>query len=273
MWGVVVGRSDKSPDLEMLGEGLSAAGVSTILVDLSKVTHHDIDPKIDVAVVQGGPRRYRGAYRPILESLTPKKVLISEESPYEHPGSEKHFYLGWGKHFWVPEKIPESGRAGRLGLTVSENPSPGANILVLGQGQNHSKWINEKLQEIFLKTSRRVVWRPHPNHEKITPKIGVFDEVSLPSERSLEDELLAANFVITHSSAGAIRAMMMGVPAICSEDAGFSHLCLTEFCENPPPIHPETADFLERVAWSIWSESEIMSGEAMRFLIQENADV
>lgn len=269
----VIGRSDKTPSLEMFAKGAHRTGALVEIVDVLGERSVKLPENTDLAVLQGGPYRYRKIYEPVIKKLGKRNTVITEPSPFQHPGGAGRFYLGLGGHFWAPKKDSDPHRASELGFVARPQDLRGASVLIIGQGPRFVAWMKENLPDLRRKCpTRRFVWRPHPQHTNLDP--GYHDSVSYPEDSSLGADLRAAHCAITHSSAAGLTALMLGVPVFCAKGCGYSSLCAKELSVNmEPPDQLAVQGFLDRYSLSIWSADEVASGRPFKILLEERRRV
>lgn len=101
---------------------------------------------------------------------------------------------------------------------------------------------------------------------KITDrKIVVRDKEQQASGRRLRDDLKGAHCLVTHGSNAAVEAVIMGCPVFVHEDSAASLVGRTDLdIENP--IYPDREAWTKSLAYSQFSEAELVNGVLWRLL-------
>lgn len=159
------------------------------------------------------------------------------------------------------------------GCPIREWRESGRHVLVAGmsakaafaEGLQPHEWERETIARLRELTDRPIIYRPKPNWDGAKPIEGArFDR-----ETSLEDALTNCHAVVAHHSNVAIDALVAGVPCICPGGAAsvLSGHALEQI-ENPP-MPDGREQWAADLAWTQWTVEEMRSGEAIRYLIDE----
>ena len=111
-------------------------------------------------------------------------------------------------------------------------------------------WVDAATREQSIKLPKRV--RPHP---------GMRDCVDL------EVDLANAAAVYTWGSGAAIKALMMGIPAVYDLDTWIGAQSASRIGEPLKRDHQARRQMFEKLAWAQWSLSEVEDGTAFRYLL------
>lgn len=176
--------------------------------------------------------------------------------------------------FHCPQRImagdsPDPIRWRASGLQISEQANPKGHIVLVGNGPKSGAvgaagWAAEKSQEIRqLFPKAHVIYRPKRGY--VEPNITRNDVANTPN---IEQVLTGASLIVCRHSNVAVDACRMGIPVVCEDGAAaaiYPH-SLTDFDKQPSA---ETRlEFLQRLAYWQWSESEIRKGTLWNWLTE-----
>jgi len=187
-------------------------------------------------------------------------------------GSEKNRYISIKNSFSFEE--------------ANEKVDGDAPILFLGQSEkgwqynnkeDYWSWARKVVGVIRSKTSRRIIFRTHPNTDRhpvewITSGFENIEVVNSDrSRRSAINDIRRAGMVVTHSSSAAVESIVEGIPTIVLDPRGMGY----DFCWNDLENinHPEKFDWSKRPqqlndwAFTSWSLKEMENKRTlMRYL-------
>jgi hypothetical protein len=161
----------------------------------------------------------------------------------------------------------------RYGVPVSawKQEGDGEVIVVMGQVPtdaslkncpNYRAWIHDAARKAEAVYGRRVYFRPHPHPSASTfrpnlPLIG----------GTLESALERACAALVWNSNSGVDTVLAGVPLICGDRGSMAWPMATQVIGDPL-IRPDRYQWLNDLAYTQWSDSEIMMGDAWNHLRQ-----
>lgn len=175
---------------------------------------------------------------------------------------------GWNRIGWLPEGNLPASRWEALELGI-EPPREGTGspktVLALGQvegdsqhglsGEEMESWLYGAAVRVCREhPPARAKLRPHPK-QGWKPRLR-WDRVS--AGESLEEDLAAADVVITHNSTAGLEALRQGIPVACASRAFYAGVAMQD---------RET--LFRKVAWAQWTIDELRDGTALRFLLEQ----
>ena len=86
------------------------------------------------------------------------------------------------------------------------------------------------------------------------------------SKVPLSTELQDAHALVTHGSIAAVEAAILGCPIFCDRELAASHVGVVGFDDIEHPVYPERQPWLNSLAYSNFSEAEILSGTLWKWL-------
>jgi len=176
-----------------------------------------------------------------------------------------------------PEKWQEISQ--RLSLQL--NP-PGVNdghILICIQRDggfsmkslNPIEWLDAKIKEIRLHTTRAIVVRPHPgsytmqNFDKFTsPKYKAKWNVSVidPKHSKLTDNLVGAHSVVLFNSSASVAAVCAGIPVFADDSSCVSWAVANKNVSSiESPVTFDRQQWIQDLAAAHWSDEEARAGK------------
>ncbi len=173
---------------------------------------------------------------------------------------ERQFRIGRNAIQSWADKASNGERLARLGVRVQSWRKNGTHILICGQSDE------------FMRTAagwpegaagwRRQVIRNLMQHTDRPPLIRIKQE-QRPLARDLQDAWL----LVTHSSAAAIEALIVGVPVIVTDPACAASGFSTTFEDVESPARPDgREEWAARLADSQWTLEELKNGTAWRMM-------
>jgi hypothetical protein len=84
------------------------------------------------------------------------------------------------------------------------------------------------------------------------------------SDVPLDEELKDAHCLVTHGSNAANESVVMGCPVFVLGDCAARHVGLTDLGRIESPVYPDRTAWLKSLAYSQYTEAEIVSGEIWR---------
>lgn len=131
----------------------------------------------------------------------------------------------------------------------------GRHVVVALPSQTYSRshddagtWADETLRKLALLTTRQIVVR-----DKET-------------KRPLQADLDGAHCLVTHGSMTAVEAVICGCPVIVHSDSAAALLGLTDLSKIETPVYPDRQPWLNSLAYSQYSESELVDGTLWRLI-------
>lgn len=100
--------------------------------------------------------------------------------------------------------------------------------------------------------------------KRLTDRPLVFREKT--SARSLQDDIRGAHALVAHGSNAAVEAVIMGCPVFVHPDSAAALVGKTDLNEIESPIYPDRQPFLNSLAYSQFSEPELINGQLWRLL-------
>jgi len=142
----------------------------------------------------------------------------------------------------------------RRNFTLREDADPNGPILLVGLGRKSCvawglqplEWEVRKAAELQARfPGRRILWRPKG---KNPVSIGDLD---VSHGNPIDEALRGCSLVVCRHSNVAIDACIAGIPVECEDGAGFAL-----YGKSPSPTGDERAEFLRRLAWWEWHNTE-----------------
>lgn len=179
--------------------------------------------------------------------------------------------------FHCPERImlgdrPDPSRLQKSGIVLTEQSHPKGNIVLVGNGPKSGAvgaagWATEKSQEIRrLFPNSTIIYRPKRGY--IEPHV---TRDAVANTESIERVLDKASLVVCRHSNVAVDACRMGIPVVCEDGAAAAIYPRSLIEKDNQPSAETRREFIERLAWWQWSESEIRKGEIWPWLMKQLA--
>lgn len=86
------------------------------------------------------------------------------------------------------------------------------------------------------------------------------------STRPLQADLHGAHALVSHGSIAAVEAVVMGCPVFVHPDSAAALVGQTDFSKIEQPIYPERQQWLNSLAYSQFSEAELVDGTLFRLV-------
>lgn len=86
------------------------------------------------------------------------------------------------------------------------------------------------------------------------------------SSRALQADLYGAHCLVAHGSIAAVEAVICGCPVVVHPDSAAALVGLTDLNKIETPIYPERTSWLYSLAYSQFSESELVDGTLWRLI-------
>ena len=241
-------------------EGLKRHGIECVLAE------YDEPVDCDAAVVWGWKQRR--------VTLHARHVLVMERG---HVGDRMRFTsMGWGGLGGRARYADGDDGGARwrryFGGLMREWQPGGGSALICGQcdgdaslwGMDFREWATG-ITAALRRREEVVVYRPHPlmlrSNLRWCPAGAEF------SERSLEDDLRNAAFVVTYNSTVGVDAVMAGRATI-TRDQGSMAWPVTSHSLDEVIVRPNREAWAHKLAWTQWLPEEIQSGDAWAAVIE-----
>jgi len=161
-------------------------------------------------------------------------------------------------------------------VTIQDwNTNRGDSILVLPPTHaiswffNQETWLENTIAEIKNHTDRPIIIRHKPYNPIIDTKTHQPLAVSSTTDKPtppLSEDLLKAHCLITYNSNSAIEALQNGIPVICNENCSAYPLTNKIGDIENLKLHDNRQQLFNTLAYSQFSQSEIVSGFASGFV-------
>ncbi len=170
----------------------------------------------------------------------------------------------------IKAKIKKLGRR-----TKSSKSAP---IVIATNSQKHNDfwgiedgaaYDRQIVDEIRKHTDRPIIYRPKPKRSAFLPIPGTTYSTR---PENIEQILKGAHVLVTHSSNCAINAILMDVPVICLGQCAATPVSGTSLDTIEDPFYPDAALlrwWMVCLMWFEWTNKELESGEAWKFIRSE----
>jgi hypothetical protein len=177
--------------------------------------------------------------------------------------------------FHCPHRImggenPGPVRWNASGLAIEKRARGRGDIILIGNGPKSGAvgaagWAATKSREIREKIpGRRIVYRPKRHY--IEP--GVMSDAAALGV-SIEKVLEQASLVVCRHSNVAVDACRLGIPVVCEDGAAAAIYPSRLEDARAQPSEETRREFLHRLAWWQWTESEIRRGDCWPWLLRQ----
>lgn len=236
--------------------------------------------KSDIAVVFGVfkskvPISWRRAEIIEKQHRACKDVLILETGYIHRGDDEEHYYAAGfnglnGRADFKNAGMP-SDRASELGVVLKPRQH-GEKILLCGQVPQDAsvdhidivEWLNAARDEIKARTSREIVFKPHP-FAKVLP----IDGCSY-STQPLNEAIQDCHAVVTFNSNAAVEAVIEGVPVFTFDDGSMARAVSNRDWDLlDSPALPDRVQWLNDLAYTQWTPAEMREGKAWQHLLRD----
>jgi hypothetical protein len=232
----------------------------------------------DVAVVFGvfkkavALSRHRGTIIDLHKTL--KKPVVVIDSGYVK--RDEYFAVGLNglngrANFKNAMSRPD--RWASLGVNLTPWREDGGHVLICGQipwdasvqDTDHIKWCRETVSGVRERTSRKIVFRPHP---KCAAKVDYGVNADVVSTAPLADDLENAHCVVTFSSNTGVDAAIAGVPVFADDHGSMAWpVANKSFAWIDSPIRPTREQWAANLAYTQWTIDEMKEGKPWRHLM------
>lgn len=204
----------------------------------------------------GGPDRAKYANRP--------DVISFDMGYWNRKGPGRYYRVSVGG-FHCPKLIfkgPDPGEGRRGPMEVSDQVTRDGPIMLVGNGPKSEAvgargWSVKKLAEIRKAfPGVPVLYRPKP---KRPVERGVNAEII--STEPISEALAKVSLVVCRHSNVAVDACQAGIPVVCDDGAAASIYPSSLSAYQKQPSLERRQEFLRRLAYWQWSQSECESGE------------
>ena len=176
-----------------------------------------------------------------------------------------------------PEKWQEISQ--RLSLQLNPPSVNNGHILICMQRDggfsmkslNPNQWLDAKIKEIRLHTTRAIVVRPHPgsytmqNFAKFTlPKYKAKWNVSVidPKHSKLTDNLVGAHSVVLFNSSASVAAVCAGIPLFADDSSCVSWAVANKNASGiESPMVFDRQQWIQDLAAAHWSDEDARAGK------------
>lgn len=266
------GALNSRPIFTALRQGLAASGIRYSSMDM------DADVAVIWSVVWAGRMRPNQAVWQHFRSQG-KSVIVAEVGMIQRGHTWKLGLNGTGISASLDVPVL-SNRANTLGLKTQPWRESGKNIVIACQrtdseqwtGQpNIGAWLQQTIDTIRQHSSRPIVVRPHPRQGVPTtvhallqkPQRVPYTYDSFDFEKNLEDAWCVVNW----NSGPGSQAVLAGVPAFVGPDSLAAPVGNLDWTQIENPARPDRAGWLEQLAHTEWTVSEIATGYPIRRLL------
>lgn len=266
------GAKNSAPVFAAIRSGLDALGVK----------HNSHDATADVAVIWSMVWAGRmAANQTVWKQFrdTGRPVIVAEVGMLNRGHTWKLGINGTGFNAYYGEHLI-ANRAAQSKLQVKPWQCHGSNILIALQrtdseqwaGQptiNH--WLNQTVCDIKKHSDRPIVIRPHPRHQ--IPDVsgcviqrpnavpGTYDDFDFVQN------LNSAWAVVNLNSGPGSQAIMNGVPAFVHSSSLAAPVANLDIAQIENPVRPDRTSWLEMLAHTEWTVTEIASGVPLKRLL------
>lgn len=201
--------------------------------------------------------------------------VVSWDAGYWERKTSDRCYRASIDGFHCPQLImrgenPGPDRWNASGLQVTDQHHPKGDIILVGNGPKSgavgaSGWSARKSAELReLRKGRRIIYRPKRGYmERGITCDGVANETSI------EKVLNLASLVVCRHSNVAVDACRLGIPVVADDGAASAIYPHRIEDEAKQPSKALRLEFLHRLAWWQWSDSEIRRGAFWPWLLRQ----
>lgn len=153
------------------------------------------------------------------------------------------------------------------------NTHEGSKILVLPPSEatkylfpESVEWTNNTVDELVKLTNLPVRIREKPSQPQIDRVSNqVIGRLKFDHDRSIEQELLTAKYVVAYNSAVTVQATLMGIPCICSNNSAAYPISIPLDKIKYPP-EPNRQGWLDQLVHHQYTSAEMKSGNIWKLL-------
>jgi hypothetical protein len=252
-------------------------------LDRIGIAHSSMDSSADVAVIWS--MLWAGRMKPNqqiwkLYQSTRRPVIVAEVGMLRRGLTWKLGINGTGLTAnYGTESIPN--RASSLGLNLKPWTNSGYNIVIACQRSDSEQWagqpptvawLTETAQKIRQHSDKPIVIRPHPR-QRIANIPGCVIESPRPIPGTYDsfdyDQCLKSTWaVINHNSGPGTQAILNGVPAFVGPSSLALPVGNLDIADIENPLRPDRTQWIENLAHTEWTISEIESGLPLQRLLK-----
>jgi hypothetical protein len=144
-------------------------------------------------------------------------------------------------------------RSNPSGHVVVADPSPTYQRFHRIEG-----WLDRTVAALREVTDRKIVVRDKEMQRRAIDR--------LPKGRRLWEDIRDAHCLVTHGSNAAVEAVIMGCPVFVHPDSAAALVGQTDLAQIENPIYPDRNPWLYALAYSQFSEAELVDGTLFRLL-------
>ena len=172
------------------------------------------------------------------------------------PRGEAGGYYRWhegGFQLQAIRKVPDD-RWRALKIDVAPWAKRGRHIVIAAPSRTYCRfhrcegWIADTIDALARVTDRQLVIRDKE------------------SKRALQVDLAGAHCLVTHGSIAAVESVILGCPVVVHRDSAAALVGLTDLASVEKPIYPDREPWLHSLAYSQFSEKELVDGTLWRLL-------
>lgn len=170
--------------------------------------------------------------------------------------------------------LPAGERLRSSGIGITQRSHPCGDIILVGNGPKSRAigaegWAAAKSREIRKKFPKhRIIYRP----KRGMIEAGIVND-GAERESPIEKVLDRASLVVCLHSNVAVDACRMGIPVVCEDGAAAAIYPSKLDDAGKQPSLETRIEFLQRLAWWQWSESEIARGYQWPWLMERLSEV
>ena len=266
------GAKNSVPVFDALRQGLENIGITC--------TSHDMTA--DVAVIwsvlwAGRMAKNQAVWEAFRQTGRP--VMVAEVGMLKRGETWKLGVNGTGFNNYCYQYL-DPARAERMGLTAQPWKNHGSNIVIAmqrsasfqWQGQPEpSIWLDQTVASIRQHSDRPIVVRPHPRQQLKTSKDYIIDRpIALANTYDSYDynkALSNAWAVVNYNSGPGSQAVIAGVPAFVGDSSLARPVANLDLAQIENPVRPDRTGWLNCMAHTEWTASEIASGYPIKRLL------
>jgi hypothetical protein len=252
-------------------------------LDRIGVVHSSMDSSADVAVIWS--MLWAGRMKPNREiwelyQSTGRPVIVAEVGMLKRGLTWKLGINGTGSTAeYGTDLIPN--RAKTLGLELKPWTNTGYNVVIACQRSDSEQWagqpptvawLTETACKIRQHTDKPIVIRPHPRQrianipgcviESPQPMLGTYDSFNY------NQCLKSAWTVVNYNSGPGTQAILNGVPAFVGPSSLAAPVGNLDLAQIENPLRPDRTQWIEQLAHTEWTISEIESGSPLQRLLK-----
>ena len=170
-------------------------------------------------------------------------------------GADGGFYRWHVASYQLREvrEVP-SDRWSALNIEVKPWQRGGRHIVIAAPTRTYSRfhgtenWIADTIDALARVTDRQLVIRDKE------------------SKRSLQSDLDGAHALVSHASIAAVESVILGCPVFVHQDSAAALVGQTDLKNIEKPVYPDRQPWLNALAYSQFSEAELVDGTLWRLL-------